>query len=366
MDRIEPRTYNSCNNLPFPKISKPQVIGAFSVNQNREVLSGKLSLINLKYLKIPNPPRNLSYDLNRGDDTYVHKPESAHNEKLSHLFRFIQDNPHLIIDGQLNTDFVCFRGLLRLIMCTPYENQEGWIILATKFNGTIYLCAEETPKKVADRLNKTENDKKFCRYWRENALRVSDSSTTNPTPNEPVLEGEEFCTMFGCKLNGKRLMYGAEVDGIDSLQDCQNLEQLKTARFVEVKVKRRESNQRQLSNFYRFKARNFWSQCFLVGIDRVHVGIRNDEGIVEEIKEHALKELVDNSRNMWSPSNLLTFCDEFLEQIKFDMSSCNDPNLIYRYEYNQMKASYIKLTKLENSHDKSFLTKNYIHFINKY
>lgn len=226
MDRIEPRRYNSSNNLPFPNISKPQVIGAFSVNQNREFLSGKLSLVNLKYLKIPNPPRNLSFDLNRGDDTYVYKPEKALNEKLSHLLRFIQDNPHLVVDGRLNTDFVCFRGLLRLIMCTPYENQEGWIILATKFNGTIYLCAEETPKKAADRLNKTENDLKFCRYgFKFESFILSDSSNTNPTPNEPVLEGEEFCTMFGCKLNGKRLMYGAEVDGIDSHKDCLNLEQ---------------------------------------------------------------------------------------------------------------------------------------------
>lgn len=142
---------------------------------------------------------------------------------------------------------------------------------------------------------------------------------------------------------------------------------MKTARFVEVKVKRRETNQRQISNFYKFKARNFWSQCFLVGIDRVHVGIRNDEGIVEEIKEHALKELVDNSRNMWSPSNILTFCDEFLEQIKCDMHSVNDPKLIFRYEYDQMNASFIKMTKLHNSTmNKSFLTKEYIDFFNNF
>jgi hypothetical protein len=39
----------------------------------------------------------------------------------------------------LLTEFVCFRGLLTALIFTPYENQEGWKILATKFQNTIYL-----------------------------------------------------------------------------------------------------------------------------------------------------------------------------------------------------------------------------------
>lgn len=64
----------------------------------------------------------------------------------------------------LPVDFVCFRGLLTVIVCTPYENQEDWIICATKFRGTIYLCAFDTTDKVHSRKNMTERDK-LMTYW---------------------------------------------------------------------------------------------------------------------------------------------------------------------------------------------------------
>ena len=39
----------------------------------------------------------------------------------------------------LEIEFVCFRGLLTLVMTTPYENRESWSIVATKFQNSIYL-----------------------------------------------------------------------------------------------------------------------------------------------------------------------------------------------------------------------------------
>ena len=38
----------------------------------------------------------------------------------------------------LNTDFICFRGVLTTIMVSPYE-QNAWRIVAHHFKGTIYL-----------------------------------------------------------------------------------------------------------------------------------------------------------------------------------------------------------------------------------
>ncbi len=55
-----------------------------------------------------------------------------------------QQLPSPLSPSSLNTDFVCFRGCLTTLMCTPFEPREDWRVAAVKFRGTIYLHKEET------------------------------------------------------------------------------------------------------------------------------------------------------------------------------------------------------------------------------
>lgn len=165
------------NTKLFPTISQPKILGCFSVGSKREYIpSGE----NLKYLNLPlirkgkgsgnNSP--LRIDLNEGFEIRVPKPDSAKQEHLDHLLKFILGNVDRLSadeDGRreskaLNCDFVCFRGLLRMIMCTPYERKTNWIILATRYRGTIYLCAKDTPEKLQEEAQQTEQQKRFCYY----------------------------------------------------------------------------------------------------------------------------------------------------------------------------------------------------------
>lgn len=57
----------------------------------------------------------------------------------------------------LDIEFVCFRGLLTMIMASPYEFQDGWTVVATKFQNTIYLWqlkeAQNVPARNGGRNN---------------------------------------------------------------------------------------------------------------------------------------------------------------------------------------------------------------------
>jgi hypothetical protein len=64
--------------------------------------------------------------------------------------------------SQLNTDFVCWRGLLTKFLCTPYENREGWLVAITLFNGTYYLCEFETEQKKEQNASRTQRDDEMC------------------------------------------------------------------------------------------------------------------------------------------------------------------------------------------------------------
>lgn len=160
----------------FPSISQPKIVGCFSVGPERQYIpSGE----NLKYLSVPtgrndgaDSPARLRLDLNEGFEIRVPKPDSAKQERIDHLLRFIVGNvDRLRADEEnrrgskaLSCDFVCFRGLLRMVMCTPYERRTNWIVLATRYRGTIYLCAKETPEKLHDEAQQTEQQKRFCYY----------------------------------------------------------------------------------------------------------------------------------------------------------------------------------------------------------
>lgn len=108
-----------------------------------------------------------------------------------------------------------------------------------------------------------------------------DDPLKKPETNTPVNENEEFCCMFSTKLNEQRLLYGAEMDGIECQAAC-DIEtiDLNECKFVELKVKLKEQFHRQKQNFLRFKLRNWWCQCFLANIKKVIFGTRNADGIV--------------------------------------------------------------------------------------
>lgn len=159
------------NPAKFPSISQPKIIGSFSLNENRQYLPDTR---NCKYIYRDYHSGRVRYDLNEGIEHVIRKPETFSNEKLTHLFEFIlrnkkklrKENHNKKADQNqiLGADFVCFRGLLRLLMCAPYERRDAWIILATKYKGTIYLCALDTEKQTHDRLNQTDATKRILSY----------------------------------------------------------------------------------------------------------------------------------------------------------------------------------------------------------
>ena len=135
---------NSTNTNLRPRIVYPNSplrlenlrnIGQFSVDTNREFRN---DLSQLSYLKLPESP-NVNWDLSEGYGTAKPKPQG--DLKLDHILKFILANleklkkqPDSSPDCQfLKPNIVCFRGLLRAIMCTPYEKRNDWCMLVSRF-----------------------------------------------------------------------------------------------------------------------------------------------------------------------------------------------------------------------------------------
>jgi len=62
------------------------------------------------------------------------------------------------------TDFVCWRGLLTKLLCSPYENLEGWKIAVCRFRRTLYMCEFDTDEKLQDSRFDDKRQREMC-YW---------------------------------------------------------------------------------------------------------------------------------------------------------------------------------------------------------
>jgi RAT1-interacting protein len=230
------------------------------------------------------------------------------SEKLDKMLEWIVMNKApFVVDDQstplqsLSTDFVCFRGLLTTLMCTPYEKREDWEFVALKYKETIYLCSIETEQKRLQEQHKNDRQKQMASWGykfeqfilsdsisedednlfdeaKKKEVEFNDSGNAPSMPNvKPVNENEEFCCVFRSRLGGHSIVYGAEVDGfrLRTSQDTRDLEFLdlnSDGDFIELKTSRKIDNNRLAASFAQYKALKWWAQSFLVGIRKIVCG----------------------------------------------------------------------------------------------
>lgn len=335
--------------LAFPKI-----VGCYSLDTDRNY---QPNFSQLKYLVRPN--ENVNFNLNTGFKQFRKKGRDvAREEKIKHLLEFIARHYHKLRqpDEQkvLRYDFVCFRGLLTKIMITPFE-RENWTIRATCLKGTIYLYAWEEEREFP-------NKDKFV-HWGYKFENCMFSRTPNGTTavDEPANANEEFCVMFSSRINDTLILYGAEVDGVksDAIVDEPNA-LLSGVKLVEVKTNRIVTNQKSETAFLR-KTLKWFCQSFLVGIEDVYVGFRDDHGIVEEVVPCRVNEMPNKAAGLWDKRSCLKFLDSFLKFVKSVVGDNSQPYVTWLFEYD-CQRQIVTTGKAENE---TFLPQWYIDMINK-
>ncbi|XP_017485355.1 PREDICTED: decapping nuclease DXO homolog [Rhagoletis zephyria] len=366
--RVRP---NRGETLPFPQFEKPRPIGYFSV------VGGTLreyepSAQQLRYYKPP-AAKKFPLDLNEGLHLAIKKPESVYDEGLDHIFKFIFDHRDRLTkpltasetsQRSLNAEFVCWRGLLRLLMSTPYEFRSDWSIVVTRFNGTFYLRKRDTEQEKFQRAQETEQQRVFASWgFKFEQYCLSESPFLEPNDKGPVDECSEFSCVFKTKLAGFELLYGAEMDGIISEQpvllEGDKATCLENLKFIEVKVRQGNLNRNQIQSYNRHKTRNWWCQSFLVGIQDIYVGLRNEYGLVDRIEHTEVRSLPKQGMNHWTPNMCVTFLIEFFNRVRSLMTDVNCPYTVFEFYFNSNRGT-ITFENIKGKSEHSFLPDYFI------
>ena len=166
-------------------------------------------------------------------------------------------------------------------------------------------------------------------YWGhrfEHIVMTSTESkdTLESRAKDPVNTWREFGVVFRSKLGGHRLIFGAEVDGLD--EDGESYVELKTGRILK--------DPAQYATFYQQKLMTFWAQSFLAGIPKILIGFRSDRGIVKSIEYIDVNEIprITRGKVTWCPETMLSFGITFLDWLSERMRQVEE-DCVFRLSF---------------------------------
>ncbi|KAF9432508.1 hypothetical protein BGZ76_010693 [Entomortierella beljakovae] len=276
-------------------------------------------------------------------------------------------------------DFICYRGILTKIMCTPYNRNDPWELRATLYKGTIYIEEHVTPEKRL--ASNGEDDRhKLMSYWgyrfeticniskppselRKTRVRKPKSNQleddyglnsekrprsntgspalpsaniigSNDSPKEPSTYSSSTLDVGNDKDDDEYIeqvdLQDPELTGrYDGIVDT-NIQYCTVAR---TKIGRNSvimgAEVDCISGKY--KLLKFWAQSFLPGIPTIIVGFRDDDGNVinvETFKTMEIPRLVRGSDGAWDSTICINFLDGVFNFLRKHIV-IDDPEVTY-------------------------------------
>ncbi|KAL2837276.1 RAI1-domain-containing protein [Aspergillus pseudodeflectus] len=320
-------------------IRRPKEIACFSYDDQHNFRLGDSSL---RYYYPPQLPA----DLNRGFDTFQ-KLNDAADEHLDALLDTVvaleRDT-----EKRCEADIITWRGMMTKILTAPFDTMNGCGCLstikkllangvfsfemnATCFQGTIFIEENNAYKNEQKQIQRNQRmppgmaSQELMAYWgyKFETISVLDKTWDEATRSE--IEGREdlvvnnnaqYCSVVRTGIGRSRLVLGGEVDAIwDSKPDRKE----DPINWVELKTSAEIRNDRDMLKYER-KLLKFWAQSFLLGVPRIVVGFRDQEGIVrrlEEVETANIPSTVKKSgRGTWDGNICINFAAAFLEWLK--------------------------------------------------
>lgn len=123
-------------------------------------------------------------------------------------------------------------------------------------------------------------------YYSSQLTPISDDPKMEPDPLKPLELLQRFKCFFECQFGNHKLLYSAEIDGVESEEPLKEPVNWKDVKFVE--LKQRNDN---FITFLKHKSLNTWAQTYITGIDETVYGLRGKDGIVRQLEYYTIDRL---------------------------------------------------------------------------
>ncbi|KAL3455703.1 RAI1 like PD-XK nuclease-domain-containing protein [Aspergillus heterothallicus] len=332
--KFGPQTYQAMNRAAFDiqpigrfygssaAIRRPKEIACFSYDDQHSFRLGDSSL---RYYYPPQLPA----DLNRGFDAFQKLDDSA-DEHLDALLDTI-----ITLERETGkrceADIITWRGMMTKVLTAPFDNMNGFEMNATCFQGTIFVEENNAYKNEQKRIQKNQRmppgmaSQDMMAYWGYKFETISVLDKTWDEATRAEIEGRQdlvvnnnaqYCSIARTGIGRSKLVLGGEVDAI---WDSKPERKEDPINWVELKTSAEIRNDRDMLKYER-KLLKFWAQSFLLGVPRIVIGFRDQEGILrrlEEVDTATIPSAVRKSgRGAWDGNICINFAAAFLDWLK--------------------------------------------------
>lgn len=321
-------------------ITPPEKQGSYAVTSTGEYEEGER---HLRVLKLPVNMSRVSFNLSDGyrrmsDGGPVIYSRIGEEPGLNHFLKWILSNKEDLrrhasytSTSELGVDFVTIRGLISMIMCTPYERFSDWSIGVTKYRGSYFMYHLLTDQERDGELNRTE----FLNLMAYSGLRfenfVTEPADRDEDDGAADMSGrDDYYCVIKVKLDRHSLMYGAETDCIRNRSFAADPQ---PRHLVEIKTTQTVGNDDwKRTKLQKHKMLKWWTQCYLTGIQTIVCGYRGDDNYVREIDVIQVSDLPKMGRQFWSTDVCLNFLNRFLDFVKRVVIE-DDPEIVYKFNW---------------------------------
>ncbi|KAI0598038.1 RAI1-domain-containing protein [Biscogniauxia sp. FL1348] len=346
-------------------VKRPKEIACFSYDDKHEFHLGDSSL-QWYY------PPELGADLSKGFDKF----DSAEykDEHLDSLLKTII--AHEEEEGKkIDAGIVTWRGMMTKIMATPFDDRDGFEMNATLYQDCIFIEENYAYKQASQEEQKRQQQQPGRRgqfspevmtYWGYKFEALS----CLPRPwgevprefienrdNLTVSNKAQYCSVVRTGIGRSILCIGGEVDAI---WDSKPAQKGAPINWIELKTSVEIRDERGMSNFER-KLMKFWIQSFLLGVPKIIVGFRSQQGILNKLEEIETAKIPETAARRgvrsWDANVCINFGSAFLEWLK---TTINDEG-VWRIRRRPCSKE-IEVFKVEEVGHGSILTDEFINW----
>ncbi|XP_034110295.1 protein cutoff [Drosophila albomicans] len=323
----------------FPVVKEPINVGVYSVSPE-----GVFENCN-KRMRFFQPLVTCPFALG-ANENLLQDEDVANRSYLDTLLLFLtstQERRQMI----RNTEFVCSRDVLVLLLCTPYDRKKKWSIAVSKYRNTIYMCLvpdEDVVEQLDNRRIRILYKNSLLKKLQQHCLvsRVEDLNRIEDY--EQRTENGQLYGVFKTTFGDSHLLFDAPVIAENTnnyalngkLKNCSltNTDSIgQPTTFVDLRLRQDTMSGPEWVAHYTNEMILWWAECFLTGIKTIHVAQHDKDLIVKRFHDLVARDFHLECKKHWSSYACANFMSRFLMDIKKLMAPVDSPNAVYMVEY---------------------------------
>ncbi|EMR08723.1 hypothetical protein PNEG_02900 [Pneumocystis murina B123] len=288
-------------------------------------------------------PPALGADLSNGFDKRIERDETI-NEHLDGLLLSLCEYERQHGFQRTFVDILTWRGILTRFLCTPFDRCTAWAVNIVRFQNTIFI---EDHLETISLPTEQEARMRFWGYKFETLSTLPDtwdncSRDQIEHRNDIIVNNHiQYCSVVRTSLDKTTLVMGGEVDcAWDAKPDPP---ENPVPHYVELKTSRSLTTHSARKTFELHKLLKFWAQSFLLGVPRIIVGFRTDDGYLESIEEYKTQ-TIPSKTSSFNGNLALAWMSQLFYFLK---EKIPDQEGVWRLCYTQ-NADIVQLYKIES------------------